>query len=89
MITKKTTIEEVYKLKGGEEILSKYYVPCVSCPMARLEFGNLTLEMVCLNYGIDLDNLLKELNKLTENKSKSVIKKKNVVSKKKIKKNND
>lgn len=63
MITKKTKLGEVYKLKGGYEILSKYQVPCVTCPYAKMEMDELDLEQIAEMYGIDLEGLLEDLNK--------------------------
>ena len=63
-VTGKTTLGEVMDLKGSEAVLSKHNVPCLSCPMAKMEMGTLTLDQICSQYGIDLDKLLKELNKL-------------------------
>ncbi|MEA3329982.1 MAG: hypothetical protein U9Q06_04535 [Nanoarchaeota archaeon] len=63
-ITKKSTLEKVLKLKGAEKVLEKFEIPCLHCPMARFEIGNLTLEIICANYGINLKKLIKELEKL-------------------------
>ena len=63
MITEKTKLGEVYKLKNGYDILSKYQVPCVTCPYAKLEMDELNLEQIAEMYGIDLKGLLEDLNK--------------------------
>ncbi len=40
-INAETTLDKILKLKNGEKILSKYGVPCVSCPMAKFELSQL------------------------------------------------
>jgi hybrid cluster-associated redox disulfide protein len=62
-ITKNTTIKKILKMKNGEEILMKYNLPCLSCPMAALEIDKLKIGQVAEMYGIDADKLIKELNK--------------------------
>jgi len=61
--TKDTTLGEVLEMPGSEEILAKYKVPCLTCPMAQMEMGVLTLGNIASMYSIDLEGLLKELNK--------------------------
>jgi len=61
-ITKNTTLEKILKTPGAENILSKYNLPCLSCPMAAQEISKLKLGNVCEAYGLDLKNLLKDLN---------------------------
>lgn len=53
---------EILKNPKSAEILLKYNVPCLGCPMAKFEVANLKLGEVCKMYGIDLESLLKELN---------------------------
>jgi hypothetical protein len=65
-ITENTTIKDILKVKGGEEILGKYRLPCLSCPMASLELTELEIGKVCKMYGLDLKNILKEINELIE-----------------------
>jgi len=62
-ITKDSTLAEILKSKGAEKILSKYNLPCLTCPMAKFEIQNLKVGQVCKMYGIDLERLLGELNK--------------------------
>jgi hypothetical protein len=62
-ITEETVLGVVLKKKDANEILSKHGVPCVSCPMAQMELNSLTLGNICSRYGLDLKNLLKDLNK--------------------------
>jgi len=63
MITKNTILSEVLKQKGAENILAKYNLPCLTCPMAKFEIESLKLGQVCETYGIDIEKLLVELNK--------------------------
>jgi hypothetical protein len=68
-LTKDSTLAEVLESKGTEKILAKYNLPCLTCPMIQLEIQDLKLGDVCKLYGIDIDKLLKELNKnLAKNK---------------------
>jgi len=69
-ITKDTTLAEILKLPGAEEILAKYNLPCLGCPMAKFEIENLKIGQVTKIYGIDIKNLLKELNSLKKNEKK-------------------
>jgi len=62
-ITSKTTLAKILELKGGEDILHKFGVPCMSCPMAQFEVGTLQIGQVCKMYGLPLKNILDELNK--------------------------
>lgn len=61
-ITKSTVLEDVLALPKAQEILAKYKVPCLSCPMAKFEMQGLKIGDICATYGIDADKLLKELN---------------------------
>ncbi|HHE67633.1 MAG TPA: DUF1858 domain-containing protein [Candidatus Parcubacteria bacterium] len=62
-ITKNTTLAEVLEFPKAQEILVKYNLPCLTCPFAKLEIDKLKLGQICQMYGIDLESLLKELNK--------------------------
>jgi hybrid cluster-associated redox disulfide protein len=62
-ITKDTTLAEILLTPGAEKILTKYNLPCLWCPFARMEMKELKIGDVCEMYGIDLEKLLKELNK--------------------------
>lgn len=62
-ITKDTTIEEILTNEKAAEILAKHKVPCLSCPMAKFEIKSLKIGDVCQMYGIDLEKLLKDLDK--------------------------
>lgn len=60
--TDKSTLEEILEFSGAEAVLLKYDVPCLGCPMARLEMQNLNIGQICAMYGIDLEKLLADLN---------------------------
>jgi hybrid cluster-associated redox disulfide protein len=62
-VTKNTTLENILKIKGAEKVLMKHNLPCLSCPMAAMEISGLKLGEVCEAYGLDLEKILKELNK--------------------------
>lgn len=62
-ITKDTTLTEILDLPEAEKILVKYNLPCLSCPFAKMEMENLKIGDVCKMYGINLNDLLEELNK--------------------------
>ena len=61
-ITKDSTLAEILKYPEAEKILQKYDLPCLSCPMAKLEMRFLKIGQIATMYGIDLEELLKELN---------------------------
>ena len=62
-ITKETTLGEIAsKYPKAAEILAKNGMPCVGCPMAMME----TLEMGARGHGLDVDKLLKEINKVVK-----------------------
>ncbi len=46
-ITKTTTLEKVLKIKNAEKVLSKYNLPCLTCPMAQMEMSSLKLGDIC------------------------------------------
>jgi len=60
--TDKSTLEEILEFSGAEDVLVKYEVPCLGCPMAKLEMQDLNIGQICAMYGIDGENLLKDLN---------------------------
>ncbi len=63
-ITKDSTLENVLKIEGAEEVLSKFNFPCLTCPMAQMEMNTLKIGNICNMYGIDLEKVLESLNKL-------------------------
>ena len=62
-IDKNSILAEILKNPKAERILAKYKLPCLTCPMAKFEIENLKLGEVCRIYKIDIENLIKELNK--------------------------
>jgi len=62
-ITKSTTLEKILKHKNGAKILMENGVPCLGCPMAQFEIDELKIGDVCKMYGLNLEKILKELNK--------------------------
>lgn len=63
-ITKDTILSKILKHPQANKILEKHNLPCLHCPMASQEMGMLKIGQVAKAYGINLDNLLKELNKI-------------------------
>jgi len=63
-ITSKTILAEILEIQGAEKVLAKYNVPCLFCPMAAMEAGTLGIGEIAAMYGLDLKNLLEELNSL-------------------------
>jgi len=63
-ITNKTTLAKIVEKKGGAEVLMKNNVPCLGCPMAAMEIDKLKIGEVCKNYGLNLEKILEDLNKL-------------------------
>jgi hypothetical protein len=63
-ITSKNTLSEILDKKGAEQVLVKYNLPCLSCPMAQLEISSLKIGEVCKMYGLPLKEILKDLNSL-------------------------
>lgn len=63
-ITKETTLDQILKVPKAEEVLAKYDVPCLSCPMAQFEMKELRVGEICKMYNINLKSLLIDLNKL-------------------------
>jgi len=61
-ITSKTALDKILRVKGADAILEKFQTPCLHCPMAVHEMGQLTIGDIAKTYGIDLRKLLKELN---------------------------
>jgi len=64
--TSQSTLEEILEFSAAENILLKYEVPCLGCPMARLEMQNLNIGQICAMYEIDLKKLLAELNQAAQ-----------------------
>jgi len=62
--TKDTPLAYVLGDPKKEKILSKYNLPCLGCPYAQEEKEELKLGQICEMYGIKLEALLEDLNKL-------------------------
>lgn len=62
-ITKDTTLAEILALPEAEKILAKYNLPCLTCPFAEVEMKTLKIGEICRMYGIDIKNLIEDLNK--------------------------
>ena len=67
-VTEQTILGDILNQPNAQEILSNYKLPCLSCPMAALEMGVLKIGDVCKMYGIDQENLIKDLNENLEEK---------------------
>ena len=63
--TENTKLSEVLSSPETSKIIEKYKLPCLHCAMAAYESEMLTLGMISKTYGIDIDKLLKELNKIS------------------------
>ncbi len=63
--TENTKLSEVLSSPETSKIIAKYNLPCLHCAMAAYESEMLTLGMISKTYGIDIDKLLKELNKIS------------------------
>lgn len=63
-LAENTLLQDILEIKGSNKILSEFKVPCLGCPMAKMEMGFLKIGDICNTYGIDLEKLLKNLNKL-------------------------
>lgn len=60
--TKNATLDQILRHPEGKRILTKYRLPCLHCPMAAYEMGRLKIGEVAKIYGINIENLLAELN---------------------------
>ncbi len=63
-ITKDTTLKEILELDNAQEVLAKHNIPCITCPFAKMEMENLNLGDICKNYNIEIEGLLKDLQKI-------------------------
>ncbi|MCD5409256.1 MAG: DUF1858 domain-containing protein [Methanocellales archaeon] len=62
-ITDDTILADILKYPEASEILAKYKLPCLHCPMSAYEINMLKIGDVAKKYGIDIKSLLEELNK--------------------------
>jgi len=66
-ITKRTLVSAImHQNPKAAEILMEEGMMCMGCPHATSE----TLEQACQTHGLDIENLLKKLNKSTPKKKK-------------------
>ena len=63
-INQNTILAKILEINGAEEILAKYHLPCLSCPLAQSEIQRLKIGSVCKKYDINAKDLIKELNQL-------------------------
>lgn len=63
-ITKNIVLAEILKKPGADKILAKHRLPCLTCPFAESEMERLKLAEVCKMYGINLEEILKDLKQL-------------------------
>ena len=62
-IDKNTTLSKILEFGEAEKVLLKHKVPCMGCPFAKMEMEKLKIGDICRMYGIDEENLLKDLNR--------------------------
>ena len=67
-----TKLGKIIKIRGMDKILKKYSVPCVSCPLAKMEIDSLEIGYVCDIYGLKTKELLLEINKTLKARDKAV-----------------
>ena len=63
-VNESTTLADILKIEGAETMLSKYQLPCLHCPMAKIEMNDLKIGEICRMYGIDTKSLLEDLNRI-------------------------
>jgi hybrid cluster-associated redox disulfide protein len=63
-ITEDTTLAELLDDPKAKKVLEKYNLPCLSCPFAKMEMEGLKIGDVCKMYDIDIEKLLRELNRI-------------------------
>ncbi len=69
-VDKRTKLGKIIKLKGMEKILTKHRVPCVTCPMMKMEMDSLEIGYVCSMYGLNEKELLLDINRILKHKDK-------------------
>jgi len=63
-IAKETTLAEILEKPELVKILVKYNLPCLGCPLAKMEMENLKIGEICKMYNISVERLLRELNEI-------------------------
>lgn len=61
-ITAQTSLAQIFEQPGAIDVLNRYQLPCLSCPFAAYEIGQLSLGQVAKQYGLPLAQILAELN---------------------------
>lgn len=64
--TKDTTLADILNRPGAGDVLLKYKVPCLGCPLVQAEMHELKIGDVAKMYKLDIKSLLKELNTLNK-----------------------
>ncbi len=62
--TEDTKLSEVISSPEARRIIDRYNLPCMNCAMAAYEASILTLGQISRTYGLNIDELLKELNEI-------------------------
>ena len=62
--TKETKLAELLENPKATEVSAKHKIPCLGCPFAQIEMNKLKIGEICKMYGIKLEPLLKDLNKI-------------------------
>ena len=68
-ITKDTTIAETLKFPHAEEVLSKYRIGCMGCPMISFE----KIEDIAKVHGVDLERLLFDIVMIEHSHARAVL----------------
>lgn len=62
-ITESATLAQILEYPGASDILTKHNLPCLHCPMAAYEMNKLKIGEIAKMYNLDIDSILKDLNK--------------------------
>ena len=63
-INAETNLGELMAQPRAVEVLARYQLPCLGCPMAAHEIGQLTLGQVAERYGLPLEKIIEDLQGL-------------------------
>lgn len=69
-VDKHTKLGKIIKLKGMAKILTKHRVPCVTCPIMKMEMDTLEIGRICSMYGLNEKELLLDINSVLKHKDK-------------------
>ncbi|MBI5148066.1 hypothetical protein HZA33_00110 [Candidatus Pacearchaeota archaeon] len=67
-ITEKILLADLFKDEGAVQILEEYGFPCIGCQHLKNELGFLSLESVSVGYGLDVKDMIKDLNSYLDNR---------------------